>query len=61
VTAPSWAEGESVETLAGGLLAMASLSGYRPESAGRMRAELLAKIGDRERDLIRKLAEEMTP
>ncbi len=56
----SWAEDAVVEVLAGGLLGVASLSGHRPECAARLRAALLERIGDRERDLIRQLAEEMS-
>jgi hypothetical protein len=57
----SWAEEEVADALAGGLLAVASYSEHRPEVADSLRAAVLAKIGDRERDLIQRLAEEMRP
>jgi hypothetical protein len=61
VTNRSWAEDEVAGTLAGGLLGVASLSDHRPEVAADLRAAVLAKIGVRERVLIRQLAEEIGP
>ncbi len=57
----SWAEEDVADTLAGGLLGVASLSAHRPEIAADLRAAVLAKIGEQERDLIRQLAEEVSP
>lgn len=59
MTRRSWVEEEFAETLAGGLLGVASLSDHRPEIAADLRAAVLEKIGDRERALIRRLAEEI--
>ncbi len=56
----SWADEEVADMLAGGLLAAASYSEHRPAIAADLRATVLAKIGDQERDLIRRLAEEIT-
>ncbi len=57
----SWAEEEVADTLAGALLGAASLSAHRPEVAADLRATVLEKIGDQERDLIRQLAAEIGP
>ncbi len=55
----SWAEGEVAEALAGALLGVASLIEHRPGCADRLRAAVIERIGGRERDLIRRLAEEI--
>ncbi len=57
----SWSEEQAAEELAGALISAAALGEHRPLLAGDVRIAVLAKIGDRERDLIRRLAEEMTP
>ncbi len=56
---PSWSERESVAMLAGALTTMAALSALEPSHASGLRAEVLAKVGGPERDLVRRLADDI--
>ncbi len=58
---PSWDEREAVAMLAGALTTMAAMSALEPSHATGLRAEVLAKVGGPERDLIRQLAAELGP